>query len=329
MSYEKFFKAAQKARSGNPGKPIKGTAPKFALKKDTDTAKSKKRLARAGDDTPERRLRAELAQRLQAKKTQRRTRRAKFPVFASAFAVVTFVGCSLAYVYSDETLAFADRMSSKFDISFLGQANAAAAEDGAPAAKTNKKKAKGEKTSTPDSETAAKGAEAKGAAAANETPNIKQWTPEELSFFGKLNDRKKELDQREADLNKLDEELHKRESELENKLKNLESMRGEISKTLKGRVAADQEKVDKLVQFYSTMKPQTAAKVIESLNEDLAVEVLDKMKKKSAAEIMDMMDAKKARRLSELLTGYIRSAASVSDDEASAETGPAKKGTAN
>jgi len=37
------------------------------------------------------------------------------------------------------------------------------------------------------------------------------------------------------------------------------------------------------------------------------------MKKKSAAEIMDALDSKKARRLSELLTGYERTPASVDE----------------
>ena len=136
------------------------------------------------------------------------------------------------------------------------------------------------------------------------------WTPEEVALFQKLDERKKTLDLKETELQKLEEELQKQKAELDEKIKKLEGMRGEISKTLQTRVADDQVKVDKLVEFYSNMKPQQASKVIETLNEDLAVEVLDKMKKKVAAEIMNMMDAKKARRLSELLTGYQRTPAS-------------------
>ena len=148
---------------------------------------------------------------------------------------------------------------------------------------------------------------------------MKSWSTDELSFFNKLNDRKKELDLREAELAKLEEELQKQKAELDDKIKQLETMRGDISKTLKTRVAVDQEKVEKLVQFYSTMKPPQAAKVIESLNEDLAVEVMDKMKKKNAAEIMNALDAKKARRLSELLTGYERTPSSTSASDKSAD----------
>ena len=90
------------------------------------------------------------------------------------------------------------------------------------------------------------------------------WTPEELSFFNKMNERKKELDQREAELNKLDEELQKQKLALDEKIKQLDQTRAEISSTLKTRVATDQAKIDKLVDFYSTMKPEQAAKVIET-----------------------------------------------------------------
>jgi flagellar motility protein MotE (MotC chaperone) len=116
----------------------------------------------------------------------------------------------------------------------------------------------------------------------------------------------------------LEAELQKRQGELEKKIRQLETMRDEISKTLKNRVTLDKEKVGKLVDFYSSMKPSAAAKVIETVNEDLAVEVLDHMKKKNAAEILDLMNPKKARRLSELLTGYERTTASV--DEEAADT---------
>ena len=113
-----------------------------------------------------------------------------------------------------------------------------------------------------------------------------------------------ELDRREAELAKLEEELQKQRSGIEEKIKQLETMRAEISTTLKGRVEQDQEKVAKLVDVYSNMKPVSASRVIETLNEDLAVTILDRMKKKNAAEILNMMSAAKAKKLSEMLTGY-------------------------
>ena len=52
------------------------------------------------------------------------------------------------------------------------------------------------------------------------------------------------------------------------------------------------------------MKPQSAAKVFEEIDEDLAVEVLGKMKKKQMAEILNLLKPDKAQRLSERFAGY-------------------------
>ena len=81
-------------------------------------------------------------------------------------------------------------------------------------------------------------------------------------------------------------------------------MRQEISKILKNRIDMDNEKINKLVDFYSNMKPAQAAQVFAEINEDLAVEVLGRMKKKNAAAIMNLLKPDKAQVLSEKFAGY-------------------------
>jgi flagellar motility protein MotE (MotC chaperone) len=311
--YDKFFKEAQKAKG-----LTKGTKPQFQIKKETGPT------SRSG--SPEDRLRKELTMKLRQKQSRVMRKKAKFPLGPAVVAAVALVACTFAYYRSDKI----DDWLGKVEIGFLGSAHAdeIPVKAGAkPGAKSLGNEAKSAASSADKQE---KAAQTKTGETAQETLNTKGWTPEEMSFFSKLNERKKELDLREGELGKLEEELQKRKSELDDKIKQLETMRMEISKTLKSRVAEDQSKVDKLVQFYSSMKPQQAAKVIETLTEDLAVEVLDKMKKKNAAEILDTMSAKKARRLSELLTGYERSTASVdtSAQEAGADTDAKDDGAA-
>lgn len=302
--YDKFFKEANKAtsqgaRGAGPSK-IKSSKPSFRL-----NAKS--------EMSAEDRLRQEIALRSRAKRKQAAKKKAKFPVTAAIVAVIAIVSCTVGFLKPD----LVDQAFAHVNIGFLGQANASdvpkvdakkEAKAEAPAKTAETKAAEPAKTDAPQEQ------------AKSEVPaDFRNWSDEELSFFNKLNDRKKALDLREAELNKLEEELQKQKAELDAKIKQLEAMRGDISKTLKTRVEVDQEKVDKLVQFYSTMKPPQAAKVIESINEDLAVEVMDKMKKKDAAAIMDALDPKKARRLSELLTGYQRSPASEAETTNSKE----------
>ena len=319
--YDQFFKEARKASGLSTGKAPSKSGKKSAVpapkKANERSAKPKFPVK---PETPEDRIRAELAFRMQKRKLSSQKKRAKFPVFAAVSAVTAFLFCGAGYFYADQAEALLAKTLGHFEIGFFNEAGAETAKAKAKPKAEEKPAAAPAKEEKPADVATTAGDHEKPL----ETINTNKWTPEELSFFSKLNERKKELDLREGELTKLEEELQKRKLELDEKLKQLESMRSEISKTLKTRVASDQEKVDKLVQVYSTMKPQQASKIIETLDEDLAVEILDKMKKKSAAEILNMMDAKKARRLSELSTGYQRTAASVrsAEDAEPAESAP-------
>lgn len=60
------------------------------------------------------------------------------------------------------------------------------------------------------------------------------------------------------------------------------------------------------MQLYSSMKPQQAAQVFETIDEDLAIEIISKMKKKNAAEILNLVKPEKAKLFSEKYAGYKR-----------------------
>lgn len=128
----------------------------------------------------------------------------------------------------------------------------------------------------------------------------------DVDHLKKLNERKKQLDAREEELNRLESELQTQKVELDKRLKDLEDMRSKISMMLEQRVKADDQKVDTLVQMYSNMKAPQAAKVFETMDEDLAIEILGRMKKKNAADIMNLLPAEKAQTLSEMFAGYKR-----------------------
>ncbi len=129
---------------------------------------------------------------------------------------------------------------------------------------------------------------------------------EELDHLSKLREKKKELDAREEEINRLDAELQKQKGDLEARLKDLRETREQISKMLEDRVKNDESKVETLVQMYSNMRPPQAAKVFETLDEDLAIDILGRMKKKSAADIMNLLKPEKAQIFSEKFAGYKR-----------------------
>lgn len=127
---------------------------------------------------------------------------------------------------------------------------------------------------------------------------------DDAEYMFKLAERKKQLDQREADLNKLAEQIEKQKVEITTKLTKLEETRVQISKALEEKIKADDAKVETLVQMYTNMKPVQAAKIFESLDEDLVIEILGRMKKKSAADILNLIKAEKAQIFAERYTGY-------------------------
>jgi flagellar motility protein MotE (MotC chaperone) len=131
-------------------------------------------------------------------------------------------------------------------------------------------------------------------------------TKEELDHLSKLKEKKRELEAREEEIARLEAEVNKQREELELRLKELKDTRESISRMLEERVKADDEKIDTLVQMYSNMRPPQAAKVFETLDEDLAIEILGRMKKKSAADIMNLLKPEKAQVFSEKFAGYKR-----------------------
>ena len=316
QGYEKFFKQAKEAR--------KPQEPQFKIKKnsaDKKVSSTKDKTLRrdplsqidehfesrpAGHQlTPEQKLKIKFLER--KRQLGKQGRRSKTPYFAIVCLIAIVIFVTLGF-FNYQKVSF---VLKRIDI----EMNGAQAADNPPpsaasgAAKPGAASAPGASAApaNPADPTAAKAekkSQTEAEKAKSEVPDLRSMTKEEVSYFSHLVDRKKELDQREAELNKLDEELQKQRVELDQKIQKLEKMRTEISGILKDRVEVDHEKVEKLVQFYSSMKAQQAARVIENLNEELAVEVLDKMKKKSAAEIMNSLDPKKAKKLSEMLAGF-------------------------
>lgn len=132
----------------------------------------------------------------------------------------------------------------------------------------------------------------------------KEVKAEDSDYLFKLSERKKELDAREDSLNKQAEEIAKQKQEIELKLKQLEDYREKISTLLKDRMTSDSKKIETLVQVYTNMKPAQAAKIFETMDEDLVIEILSRMKKKNAADVLNLVNANKAQVLSEKFTGY-------------------------
>ncbi len=219
--------------------------------------------------------------------------------FSPVAIVFTMLGIGVAY-FGYENIEAIEKWMSTVNISFVTSAMA----DDKPAEKGSAKpvaeKGKVEKS-----------ADSKGEASTAGETKAADNSGIDFDFVKDFKDRKKALDQKEEELKAWEAEIQTQKSELDTKISEIQKIRKDISAQLEERVKADQGKIDTLVQVYTQMKPSQAAKVFESLDEDLAVDILTKMKKKSAADILNLLKADKAQLLSEKFAGYARKPAAA------------------
>ena len=215
--------------------------------------------------------------------------RPKTPFPWGAFVMSLILFGSMALIASRPEIL--DQLAAKVEIRWLGSVQAANT---------------GQNRSAPES--GARQNPPQGPAIQSEVgPQVDlEYNLEDINHFSRLAERKRELDERERQLNRLEEELHRQKGEIDGRLRQLEEMRTQIAEVLKDRVETDRERVDRLVEVYSNMRPQQAAQIIASLNDDLAVEILGSMKRQNAAEILNVLDPEKAQSLTEKFAGYKR-----------------------
>jgi flagellar motility protein MotE (MotC chaperone) len=274
--YDQFFKNARKA--ANDGEVIKPS-------RQFSTSNVHFELS---EEDIEKQLKLRMGMKSQAAAKKKKKRKS----IPWKMMGVSFLGL-MATAWGFQNYEMVEHYVKRIEISFLGSANAGEAQKAKPGA---------------DSKAPVKpegGTEvAKNDAAPAEGKKV--IGDEEIDHLSKLNDRKKELDEREEELNRMEQELTTQKTELDKRLKELEDVRRGISSVLEEKVKGDDKKIDTLVQMYSDMKAPQAAKVFETMDEDLAVDILGRMKKKNAADIMNLLKPEKAQSLSEKFAGYKR-----------------------
>ncbi len=107
--------------------------------------------------------------------------------------------------------------------------------------------------------------------------------------------RQEELDQREAALKSLEADLNTRVAKLKEMETNLKAMLDE-AKSIKD------QKLKHLIDVYSNMNAKQAARVLETLDNNIAVRILAGMRGRQAGDVLNNMEAKKAAGLTEMLT---------------------------
>lgn len=127
----------------------------------------------------------------------------------------------------------------------------------------------------------------KESAAANQLPlNATRAAREEKAL---QDARRQQLAEKEAALAAKEQELKKLSARIEAQVKALEESKKRLDDTLKAQSEAQKkkqdEKMQKMVKLFKTMRSEQAGKMIDTLKEDLALTLLSRMDTKTVAKL--------------------------------------------
>lgn len=116
-----------------------------------------------------------------------------------------------------------------------------------------------------------------------------------------LEAREKKIKQKEEALVEKEKELAAQQLAIKEELNKLEQRQGEIQSARSKELAANEEKVSKLIETLESMSPKAAAGVLGGVDEELAVVALSRLTSVKAGKILSNLKNDKSSRLSELM----------------------------
>lgn len=101
--------------------------------------------------------------------------------------------------------------------------------------------------------------------------------------------RRQQLAEKEAMLAAKEQELKKLSAKIESQLKSLEDNKKRLDDSLKAQSSAQkkaqEEKIQKMVKLFKTMKGEQAGKLIDGMNENLAMSLMSRLDTKTVAKL--------------------------------------------
>lgn len=128
----------------------------------------------------------------------------------------------------------------------------------------------------------------------------------EVDVNNALTRRRANLDSREADIEMRDQVLKAAEARVDAKIATLKQLQDQINGLLTQRDAEQQKQVTSLVKTYSAMKPKDAARIFNTLPDDVLVPVAQQMKSDVLAPVLANMTADNAQRLTQKLASRLK-----------------------
>jgi flagellar motility protein MotE (MotC chaperone) len=134
---------------------------------------------------------------------------------------------------------------------------------------------------------------AKAASSADDTES----SSSEVDVLTSLSRRRAELDSRDRELKTQQELIAAAEKRVDDKIASLKLLQSQIQALLALRDSVQQKQVDSLVKTYSAMKPKDAARIFNSLENEVLVAVASQMKPDVLAPVLAQMQSEQAQKL--------------------------------
>ena len=119
----------------------------------------------------------------------------------------------------------------------------------------------------------------------------------EVDVLTSLSKRRSELDAREAQIQTQANILAATEARVDAKIAQLKNLQSQVSALIAQRDAAQEKQLTSLVKTYSAMKPKDAARIFDSLSDQVLVPVATEMKSDVLAPVLAAMSPDQAQKL--------------------------------
>lgn len=129
----------------------------------------------------------------------------------------------------------------------------------------------------------------------------------EVDVLTSLSKRRAELDARAQSLTMQENLIAAAEKRVDDKIAQLKTLQTQMQTLLGQRDTAEQAQITALVKTYSSMRPKDAARIFNSLDDDVLLEVAQAMKPDVLGAILAQMQADNAQKLTVKLANRLKS----------------------
>ena len=130
-------------------------------------------------------------------------------------------------------------------------------------------------------------------------PRQEALTDTERQILLSLNERKRQLDQRNLLLNQREEQLRALRDNIQRQVKELKRLQVKIEASMEAKKSQDAENLKRVVSLYNGMDPKKSASKFQKLDSKVAVLILLGMNQRKAAAVLEELPPDVAKRITE------------------------------